>query len=239
VQFVGGTWRVGGLLALSRAFGDSYMKASGFNEGIADLGNDYSTQTRRTRHHITIPRRCTRLDPAVLLGSKRRALWGHALLGVPRPLSLSLSLSLAAIDGSVTGRLVSMRLPFSGSGFGVIADPEVTTVDVAAGDKGWLVVCSDGLIVNDERGGGGGLDNNKVRERKTTARVVPSVPTHWSQRLVSPTDRRRMCINQVASIISDAGAVDATTLAQMLAKAAIAAGSTDDITVVCIPMEDL
>lgn len=43
VQYVGGTWRVGGLLALSRAFGDSYMKASGFNEGIADLGNDYST----------------------------------------------------------------------------------------------------------------------------------------------------------------------------------------------------
>lgn len=42
VQFVGGTWRVGGLLALSRAFGDAYMKASGFNEGIADLGNDYS-----------------------------------------------------------------------------------------------------------------------------------------------------------------------------------------------------
>jgi len=42
VKFVGGTWRVGGLLALSRAFGDAYMKQSGFNEGIADLGNDYS-----------------------------------------------------------------------------------------------------------------------------------------------------------------------------------------------------
>lgn len=26
VRYVGGTWRVGGLLALSRAFGDSYLK---------------------------------------------------------------------------------------------------------------------------------------------------------------------------------------------------------------------
>eukprot|EP00241_Pyramimonas_parkeae_P006782 CAMPEP_0114252506 /NCGR_PEP_ID=MMETSP0058-20121206/15874_1 /TAXON_ID=36894 /ORGANISM="Pyramimonas parkeae, CCMP726" /LENGTH=335 /DNA_ID=CAMNT_0001366447 /DNA_START=59 /DNA_END=1066 /DNA_ORIENTATION=+ len=88
VQFVGGTWRVGGLLALSRAFGDAYMKASGFNEGIADLGNDYS------------------------------------------------------------------------SGFGVIADPEVTTVDLEG--KGWLIICSDGLNTNEERGGGGGLENDEV-----------------------------------------------------------------------------
>ena len=43
VQYVGGTWRVGGMLALSRAFGDAYMKASGFNEGISDLSNNYST----------------------------------------------------------------------------------------------------------------------------------------------------------------------------------------------------
>jgi protein phosphatase 1L len=28
VRFVAGTWRVGGLLALSRAFGDAYMKGS-------------------------------------------------------------------------------------------------------------------------------------------------------------------------------------------------------------------
>lgn len=26
VRYMGGTWRVGGLLALSRAFGDSYLK---------------------------------------------------------------------------------------------------------------------------------------------------------------------------------------------------------------------
>jgi hypothetical protein len=28
VRYVGGTWRVGGLLALSRAFGDAYLKGS-------------------------------------------------------------------------------------------------------------------------------------------------------------------------------------------------------------------
>jgi protein phosphatase 1L len=92
----------------------------------------------------------------------------------------------------------------AGSGFGVIADPEVTTVNMAAGDKGWMVVCSDGLFVNEERGGGGGLDNNKV-----------------------------------ASIISEAGAVSADVMADTLVKAAIEAGSTDDVTVVCIPLSDL
>lgn len=33
VRYVGGTWRVGGLLALSRAFGDAYLKGSGQFEG--------------------------------------------------------------------------------------------------------------------------------------------------------------------------------------------------------------
>ena len=28
VRYVGGTWRIGGLLALSRAFGDAYLKGS-------------------------------------------------------------------------------------------------------------------------------------------------------------------------------------------------------------------
>lgn len=40
VRFVGGTWRVGGILALSRAFGDAYMKGSLQFEGI-DSGTNY------------------------------------------------------------------------------------------------------------------------------------------------------------------------------------------------------
>lgn len=44
VRYVGGTWRVGGLLALSRAFGDSYLKGSLQFEGVSiDRANSYSS----------------------------------------------------------------------------------------------------------------------------------------------------------------------------------------------------
>lgn len=36
VRYEGGTWRVGGLLALSRAFGDAYLKGSLQFEGITE-----------------------------------------------------------------------------------------------------------------------------------------------------------------------------------------------------------
>lgn len=35
---MGGTWRVGGLLALSRAFGDAYLKGSLQFEGVSRRG---------------------------------------------------------------------------------------------------------------------------------------------------------------------------------------------------------
>lgn len=43
VTFAGETWRVGGLLALSRAFGDAYMKASGEFEGYGGAADDYQS----------------------------------------------------------------------------------------------------------------------------------------------------------------------------------------------------
>lgn len=43
VRYVGGTWRVGGLLALSRAFGDAYLKGSLQFEGITAGGDGYSS----------------------------------------------------------------------------------------------------------------------------------------------------------------------------------------------------
>lgn len=43
VRFVGETWRVGGLLALSRAFGDAYMKGSMQFEGISSGMDDYGS----------------------------------------------------------------------------------------------------------------------------------------------------------------------------------------------------
>jgi protein phosphatase 1L len=42
VRYVGETWRVGGLLALSRAFGNAYMKGSLQFEGISSGSDDYS-----------------------------------------------------------------------------------------------------------------------------------------------------------------------------------------------------
>jgi Protein phosphatase 2C len=41
VRYVGETWRVGGLLALSRAFGNAYMKGSLQFEGVAAGSDGY------------------------------------------------------------------------------------------------------------------------------------------------------------------------------------------------------
>ena len=43
VRYIAGTWRVGGLLALSRAFGDAYLKGSLQFEGIAEGSDGYSS----------------------------------------------------------------------------------------------------------------------------------------------------------------------------------------------------
>ncbi len=43
VRYVGGTWRVGGILALSRAFGDAYLKGSLQFEGVRAGGDGYSS----------------------------------------------------------------------------------------------------------------------------------------------------------------------------------------------------
>lgn len=89
VRFVGDTWRVGGMLALSRAFGDAYMKSSLQFEGVGFNNSDYS------------------------------------------------------------------------SGFGVIAEPDVAVVDLEDDDE-YVLLSSDGLYANTERGGGGGFENEEV-----------------------------------------------------------------------------
>lgn len=89
VRFVGGTWRIGGLLALSRALGDAYLKSSGLFEGIGGADDDYS------------------------------------------------------------------------SGFGLIAQPFIESCTITDDDL-FLVIASDGLNSNPERGGGGGWDNEQV-----------------------------------------------------------------------------
>ena len=92
VRYIGRTWRVGGLLALSRAFGDAYMKSELQFEGLSTdegFSDGYS------------------------------------------------------------------------SGFGVIAEP-FTQVTTLTDKDSWLIVCSDGLFANEERGGGSGLANEEL-----------------------------------------------------------------------------
>ena len=59
MRYVGGTWRVGGLLALSRAFGDAYLKGSlqfegramgsdGYSSGFGVIAEPYTTLTTLT-----------------------------------------------------------------------------------------------------------------------------------------------------------------------------------------------
>ncbi|KAK9828457.1 hypothetical protein WJX72_000107 [[Myrmecia] bisecta] len=110
VRYVGGTWRTGGILALSRAFGDAYLKGSLQFEGVRAGGDGYS------------------------------------------------------------------------SGFGVIAEPYTTLTDLTPEDS-WIIIASDGLFANEERGGGGGLDNQQAVDLCLAAKPGSS-PQELGQQLI-------------------------------------------------------
>ncbi|KAF8056105.1 protein phosphatase 2C 45 [Scenedesmus sp. PABB004] len=69
VRYAGGTWRVGGLLALSRAFGDSYLKGSLQFEGIASGSDGYSSGFGVVAEPFTTLTPLTRDDAYLVLAS--------------------------------------------------------------------------------------------------------------------------------------------------------------------------
>lgn len=69
VRYVGGTWRVGGLLALSRAFGDAYLKGSLQFEGINAGGDNYSSGFGVIAEPYTVDMEITDDDTYIVLAS--------------------------------------------------------------------------------------------------------------------------------------------------------------------------
>ncbi|KIZ03312.1 putative protein phosphatase 2C 45 [Monoraphidium neglectum] len=69
VRYVGGTWRVGGLLALSRAFGDAYLKGSLQFEGINAGGDNYSSGFGVIAYPYTVDLELTDDDTHIVIAS--------------------------------------------------------------------------------------------------------------------------------------------------------------------------
>lgn len=133
---------MGGLLALSRAFGDAYLKGSDQFEGVSFYASDtYASGfgeagigegrglipiclhvgRNRVRHTCPLCPSCQRAHHLLT----------HSPTMPPRPPAPPL-------------------LP------GLIAEPYTSVTDLTDEDS-WLIVTSDGLLANEERGGGGGL----------------------------------------------------------------------------------
>jgi protein phosphatase 1L len=66
------------------------------------------------------------------------------------------------MKGSLQFEGVSAGSDGYSSGFGVIAQPDISLTALAPGEDAWVIVASDGLFANVERGGGGGLSNEEV-----------------------------------------------------------------------------
>jgi protein phosphatase 1K len=139
VRYVGGTWRVGGLLALSRAFGDSYLKVCLVGLVCAVLGSGLA------------PACCAPAPQTPTPANAHTCHTTHAHRKTQQQGSLQ-------FEGVSIDRANSYS-----SGFGVVSTPHTTLTPLTPGDS-FLVLASDGLFNEEARGGGGGLDEDGVAE---------------------------------------------------------------------------
>ncbi len=156
MRYVGGTWRVGGILALSRAFGDAYMKGSlqartlcpsmmgefvSLMAGVCQAACRVSQCRHSARHAwgrgaVTALSRCR----AQLLAARRWHTKVHcsSVFGMLCAVMHGLSIALKATGWCTVGYLC-LVLQFEGvraggdgysSGFGVVAEPDTTLTEL-------------------------------------------------------------------------------------------------------------
>lgn len=159
---------------------------------------------------------------------------------------------------------------------GVIAEPHTSLTDLTADDS-FLVVCSDGLLANEERGGGGGLrcgtagagglagarERAKLGNTSHARRAAASAAMHCriaaassphpacpSALLLPPaagplpspfshhTHTHTPCSNEeIADTCVKMAGQSCDAIAAELGKNAVAAGTTDDVTVLVLKLK--
>ncbi len=209
VRYVGGTWRTGGILALSRAFGDAYLKGTGQFEGVS-AGSDGYSSGFGVIADPTVNLTQLSSKPTVAYLLQRRHYVLHSLLSHTAACQVGVFMHLylhaccpfltcpfarASCSPELIEHSVSVECAFIN---GQLASESI--LYAFAGDDTWVIIASDGLFENDVRGGGGGLENQQVVD---------------------------MCLKSKDS-------TSAQQLARELVEAAQAAGTTDDVTVACL-----
>lgn len=167
VRYIGGTWRVGGLLALSRAFGDAYLKGSLQFEGIAAGGDGYGSGFGVIAEPYTTVNTLT--GGCGWAGVGEAGWWGQRLLYAVLSWLHSLlnkratSLGDAPCRGlshiAILGQTLTPACPAPG-----LLPLWCPCLPLCTDADTWLVLASDGLFAEEARGGGGGLDNETVAE---------------------------------------------------------------------------
>jgi serine/threonine protein phosphatase PrpC len=152
VRYIGGTWRVGGLLALSRAFGDAYLKGSLQFEGVGAGGfNNYSSGFGLVAEPYTVD--------VELTGAC--AGWGRGWGG---GFQVWLLVALAVEAIKVCARVQTQSTQRHNTNTNTNTNIPTQHQHHRAAADTHVVIASDGLFAEEARGVGGGLDNAAVAE---------------------------------------------------------------------------